>query len=130
MQYADPERLIGDWIRDTLDIKVWEDPDPPADRWINAPIAHIQRGPGSADLALTLDDVLLDCNVYAKVADHARDTANRIWSAMTFELPLHTFHPSGVFVKSASCPTRPFWAPEPKFYRRSATYRVVLHGLI
>lgn len=126
--YADPERLIGDWIRDTLEIKVWEDPKPPADKWINAPIAHVQRSPGGDDLAITLDDALLDVHVYAAVADHARDTANRIWSAMVFQLPKTTFG-NGVFVTSATAVMRPVWTPDPK-YRRSATYRVILHGVI
>ncbi|MET0416059.1 MAG: hypothetical protein ABW022_08565 [Actinoplanes sp.] len=129
MEYPDPERLIGDWLRDTLSIKVWEDPKPPADKWITAPLAHVQRSPGGDTLALTLDDVFLDCNVYAANADHARSTANRIWSAMTLQLPRQTFQPSGVFVKSSTCPTRPFWMADSK-YRRVATYRVILHGLI
>ena len=126
--YADPELILADWIRDTLSVKVWADPKPPADRWINAPWVWVQRGQAPNGLALTLDDVLLDCDSYAAVADHARDLGQRVRNAMMLTLPLTTF-PNGLFVKRVSTESAPAWAPDPGF-RRAAAYRVILHGLI
>lgn len=127
--YADPETLLADWLHTQLGIKAWADPNLP-DNWrFTAPIAHIQRGAGIGAAPLSLDDVTLDVDVYAANADHARDTAAGIWSAMVFTLPLTTF-PNGIFVKSSSATMQPIWAPDPKIYRRSATYRVILHGVI
>lgn len=127
--YADPELLVGQWIRDTLNIKVWNDPRPPPNRAFTAPLAHVLRAPSGNPAPLTIDDMLLDCDVYASVADHARDTAARIWSAMTLQLPKTTFA-NGAFVKASTASTPPFWSPDPKVYRRSATYRVILHALV
>lgn len=127
--YADPELLVGDWIRDTLGIVVREDPNLRHDSWSLAPVAHIQRSPGGFGAPLTIDDVLLDVDVYAATADHARATAGRIWAAVTLDLPLHTFS-NGAFVKAATVQTAPFWGPITKGFRRSATYRVILHGLV
>lgn len=128
-EFADPETLIAAWLHTTTAIKIWADPRLPANERFTAPIAHLQRGAGNGDSPLSIDDVLLDCNVYAATADHARIAQNAIWQAIVFQLPLHTF-PNGVFVKSTSAPTRPFWAPDPTLYRRTATYRIILHGLV
>lgn len=127
--YADPELLVGQWLRDTLNIKVWDDPNPPSNRPFTAPIAHLLRGRSANVVPRSIDDVLLDCDVYAAIADHARNAAMRIWAAMTLQLPLHTFA-NGVFVKSATATPPPFWIPDPRAYRRSATYRVILHGFV
>lgn len=127
--YADPETLIGAWLKDTLTIKVWADPRPPGNERFTAPLAHVQRAPGLGAVPLSLDDVQLDVDVYAADADHARDTAGAIWSAITLQLPLTTF-PGGVLVKYARALTPPMWTPDPKVFRRSATYRVVLHGMV
>ncbi|WP_250029803.1 hypothetical protein [Paractinoplanes maris] len=126
--YADPEIVVGEWLRDTLDAKVWVDPKPPANAWTTAPWLWVQRAPSGFDMPLTLDDVLLDCNAYAAEADHARDLGQRVWAAMTLTLPRHTFA-NGLFVTRVKAEPAPFWAPDPQ-YRRSASYRVVLHGLI
>lgn len=127
--YADPELLVSGWLKDTLDIVVRADPNLRSDSWNLAPVVHLQRGPGGFDAPVTIDDVLLDCDVYSAVADHARATAHRIWAAMTLDLPGHTFD-SGAFVKKVKAQPPPFWGPMQKGFRRSATYRVILHGLI
>jgi hypothetical protein len=127
--YADPELLVATWLRDLLNIKAYADPRLPDNSWATAPIAHVQRGAGSGGLALSLDDVTLDVDVYSAVADHARETAARIWSAMALQLPLTTF-PNGIFCTGTSVITAPFWAPDPKIYRRTSAYRVILHGFV
>ncbi len=128
MEYADPEIVIGEWLRTTLNIKVWADPKPPPNAWTTAPWLWVQRAPSGFDMPLTLDDVLLDCDAYAAEADHARKLGQQVWAAMTLTLPAHTFE-SGLFVKRVKAEPPPHWAPDPQ-YRRSAAYRVVLHGLI
>lgn len=126
--WADPEILVGEWLRDAVPCKVWLDPNPPAAHWNLAAWAWVQRAQGGDTLALTLDDVLLDIDVYAAEADHARNLANDIWAAMTLRLPRHTF-PNGYFVTSCRAFTPPCWAPDPK-YRRTAAYSVILHGVL
>ncbi|GIM88755.1 hypothetical protein [Paractinoplanes toevensis] len=129
LSYADPEILVGEWLKEQLAMtKVWMDPSPPPNAWTTAAWLWVQRAQGGEALALTLDDVLLDIGAYAANADHARKLANKVWPAMTLDLPRTTFE-SGVFVTGVTCTVRPFWAPDPKF-RREATYRVILHGLI
>lgn len=127
-EWADPELLVGAWLRDTLSVKVWVDPKPPTNKWTTAPWLWVQRGQGGDTLALTLDDVLLDCDAYAANADHARQLGQKAWAAMTLQLPKHTFS-NGVFVTSSTCFSRPAWAPDPQ-YRRAAAYRLILHSLI
>lgn len=126
--YADPELLVATWIRDALDVKVWADPNPPSNAWTTAPFVWVQRGQSPNGLALTLDDVLLDCDSYAADADHARELGRRVRDAMMLQLPLTTFA-NGLFVKWVSTESAPAWAPDPK-YRRAAAYRVVLHGFV
>lgn len=127
--YGDPELLVGRWLRDRLNIKVFLDPNLPADWPFTAPIAHLQRGSGLGASPLSLDDVVLDIDVYAAKADSARKTADDIWSAMTLGLQLTTF-PNGVLVKLSQAVSQPTWAPDPKVYRRTAAYRVLLHGFV
>lgn len=129
--YADPELLIAAWLRDAVGVQVWVDPDLPDGHFWSAPFAHMLRGAGLGEMPLTLDNVLLDVDVYAATADHARDAASRIWSAFVLDLPLHTFG-SGVFVKATYAPTPPRWRSDPQRGRflRSATYRAVLHSLV
>lgn len=126
--YSDPEVLIARWLHDLLGVKTWSDPRLPSNARFTEPVAHVQRGQSLATLAKTLDDVTLDVDVYAHVADHARDTAARICTAMEFVLPKYTF-PNGLFVTGVTATLRPIWAPDPAVYRRTATYRVILHGL-
>lgn len=128
-EYADPELLVAEWLRDNLEVKVWADPNPPSDRWATAPWLWVQRGQSPVDLALTLDDVILDCDAYAAEADNARDLGQRVRAAMMLQLPQHTFSNS-LFVKRVKTESAPAWAPDPKVYRRSAAYRVILHGLV
>lgn len=126
---VEPELLVGTWLHQHLDgIKVWVDPRLPHDWTFTAPLIHLQRGAGFSAATLALDDAALDIDVYAAVAEHARDTARRIWVAMTLALPGTTFQPSGILVKHCSATTAPLWAPDPNVYRRAAAYRVVLHG--
>lgn len=127
--YADPERLITDWLHERTGLKTWADPRLPSDWTFTAPIGHVQRGAGEGDTALTLDSVLLDIDWYAKDADHARDVAEQCRFELRVNLPLHTFI-NGVLVKSVFTVTPPFWAPDPSVFRRSATYRVVLSGMV
>jgi hypothetical protein len=47
---------------------------------------------------------------------------------MVFVLPRTTL-PGGIFVKRVQA-SPPRWAPDPQIYRRTATYRVLLHGVI
>jgi hypothetical protein len=126
--YADPELLVSAWLGERLDAKVWADPRLP-DNWsFNAPIGHVQRGAGEGDTVLTLDAAIIDVDWYAKNADHARELAERSRFELRTNLPLHTF-PGGFFCMAVQTVTAPFWAPDPTVFRRSATYRVVLHGL-
>lgn len=125
--YADPEVLIAGWLHTALGVKAWADPSLPDDRFI-APLAHVQRAPGQDDAPLTIDVAVLDIDVYAAVADHARDTASAIKTAMLLQLPLTTFS-NGVFVKGVNG-GNPIWAPDPSVYRRTAAYTVTLHGLV
>lgn len=126
--YSDPEMVIGDWLRTTLNVKVWCDPRPPDNRWITAPWVWVQRGQGGGGLALSLDDVLLDCDSYAANADHARELGQKVWAAMTLQLPRTTFD-NGLFCTASTTFSAPSWAPDPK-YRRAAAYRVILHGCV
>lgn len=130
--YADPELLIAGWLRPLLPDtwKVWRDPRLPTDWPYNAPLVHLQRGQGLGAVPMSLDDVTLDVDVYAKVADHAREAAQLVWSTITLKLPLTTFQPSGVFAKGAWVISPPSWAPDPNVFRRSAAYRVMLHGFV
>lgn len=125
--YGDPELLISAWIHTTLGVKTWADPALPSDWSFTAPIAHVQRGAGAGQVPLSLDDITLDVDVYSAKADTARETAADIWAAMTLQLPLTTL-PTGQLVKLSQAVTPPFWAPDPKVYRRTAAYRVLLHG--
>lgn len=125
--YGDPELLIGAWIKATLDIPCRSDPTLRADWWADAPIAHVQRGQGFGATALTLDDVTLDIDVYGARADHVREAAHRIWMAVLLQLPKTTFS-NGIFVTGTSVISAPIWSPDPSAFRRSAAYRVILHG--
>ncbi|MEU3452177.1 hypothetical protein ABZ671_00840 [Micromonospora sp. NPDC006766] len=128
--YADPELLVSQWLHERLDgCKMWADPELPPDWPFTAPIGHVQRGPGEGDTVLTLDSALLDIDFYAKNADHARQMAGRARDELRLHLPGHTW-PSGVTVSAVGTVTAPFWAPDPSVYKRSATYRVVFHGLV
>lgn len=127
--YADPETSISAWLHDLLTIKTWADPILPSTWRFEAPVAHVQRGQGLGIVPLSLDDVTLDVDVYAANADHARKTAADVWAAMTLQLPLVTL-PGGPLVKLSKAITPPLWAPDPKVFRRTAAYRVVLHGFV
>lgn len=127
--YADPELLVSEWLNGLLGIKTWADPILPSTWRFEAPVAHIQRGRGLGAVPLSLDDVTLDIDTYAANADHARGTASDIWAAMTLQLPKTTFL-NGVFCMSAGALSQPMWTPDPKVFRRSAAYRVILHGFV
>lgn len=126
--YADPELLVSEWLRERLDCKMWADPRLPSDWPFEAPLGHVQRGGGSGDTVLTLDVALLDLDFYAKVADNARVMAERARTELRLHLPGYTW-PDGVTVSGVETVTAPFWAPDPVF-KRSATYRVVLHSAV
>lgn len=129
--YGDPELLVGDWLKTQLPgtVKVWKDPGfPPEWAW-TAPLVTVQRGQSAGVVPLSLDDVTLDVDVYSATADLARVVSQAVWSSLILDLPLTTFAPSGIFVKGAWSLSPPAWAPDPKVYRRTAAYRVMLHGL-
>lgn len=127
--YGDPELLVSDWVQARLQIKTWCDPILPANWPFTAPLAHFQRGRDQGDSQLTLDVALLDVDVYAANADHARETAELIRGVLRLELPHHTFD-NGAFVTGVETQMAPCWAPDPKVSRRSASYRVTLHGMV
>ncbi|MET8278276.1 hypothetical protein [Micromonospora sp. NPDC005174] len=127
--YADPERLVADWLHERMSCKMWADPRLPSDWEFTAPLGHVQRGQGEGDSVLTLDVALLDVDFYAKNADHARQAAERARTELRLNLPGHTWE-SGVTVSGVTTVAAPFWSPDPAVYRRSAAYRVVLHGLL
>jgi len=126
--YADPELLITEWMRDTIGGKFWTSYHlPPNERYV-APLTHVLRDISPNDLPLTLDDVLLDANTYAADEDRCKAVSLDIWNAMVFKLPGTVFG-NGVLVKHCRA-TPPIWAPDPSVYRRTAAYRVILHGVI
>jgi len=135
MDYADAETRIADWLKTRLHpvenhaVKMWADPRLPQNWPFTAPIGHVQRGPGEADAALTLDSCLLDIDYYAKNADHARRVAEQTRGLIRLVLPRFTW-PDGVTVSGTATISPPFWIPDPSVYRRSATYRVILHGMV
>lgn len=128
--YGDPELLIAAWLKGRLGgkTKVWCDPKPPDNRWTTAPWVWVQRGQGGGGLALSLDDVLLDCDSYAATADHARELGQDVWAAMTLVLPMTTL-PNGLLVRASRTFSAPAWAPDPQ-YRRRAAYELVLGGFV
>jgi hypothetical protein len=127
--YADPELLIATWLHGQLGCQMRADPRLP-DRWsFDAPIGMVQRGQGFGDDVLTLDTAILDIDFYAKVADHARDYAERARHELRVNLPLHVFD-GGVFVTGVRTVSAPCWAPDPGVYRRTAAYQVTLHGIV
>lgn len=131
MSYPDPELLVATWLDAHLDqtTKVWADPRLP-DNWpFTAPLVHVQRAPGAGDAQLTLDTALLDIDVYAKRADHARDVAEQVRGLIRLTLPYTTFS-NGVFVTGTITVSAPSWAPDPTVARRTAAYQVTLHGVI
>lgn len=128
--YADPELLIAEWLQGRLGdtVKLWADPNLPGNHSFTSPIGHVQRGQGFGDTALTLDEALLDVTWYAADADHARRAAEDTRTQIRLHLPHVTF-PNGVFVTGTFTVSAPTWLPDPKVYRRGASYRVILHGL-
>lgn len=140
--YGDPELLIATWIGQQLDdVKVWANPNLPEKWEFNAPLVHVLRGQDSGDASLTLDSVLLDFDIYSKVADHARALGEHIRTLIRLTLPLHTFA-NGLLVKSTGTVLAPCWLPfrdpgasnrsatSADIARRGATYRVLLHGMV
>ena len=125
--YADVETFLAEWLKTTLTIKTWADPKLNEEWRYEAPLTHVQRAPGEGDNALTLDSALLDLDTYAARADHARMVAEQIRYAIRVVLPLHTA-PSGLFIKATQTVMAPVWLPDPRVYRRSATYRLILHS--
>lgn len=135
MEYADAETRIEAWLHDNLPqvggrkVKTWADPHLPSNWPFTAPLVHVQRAPGEGDLALTLDAALLDIDVYASKADNARALAEQVRGLIRLLLPKYTWS-DAVTVSGTATITPPCWTPDPSVYRRSATYRVILHGLI
>lgn len=141
--FADPEILVAAWLKTRLGdtVKVWANPTLPYGWQFDAPLVHIQRGQDFAEPALSLDLALLDIETYAAEPDNARALADRIRGLMRLELPLTTFD-NGIFCKAVETVSAPCWAPfrdpaasnrsgtSPAVARRSAAYRVILHGLI
>ena len=129
MEYADPELRIAEWLNAQLDAKCHADPDLTPYLPFREPLGHVQRSPGEGDTRLSLDSVILDIDWYAELADHARDYAQRTWSLMRLTLPQYTWD-DGVNVNGVQTLSAPYWGPATGTYRRSAAYRVFLHGVI
>lgn len=141
--YADPELLVVGWLKTRLDagVKVWANPTLPYGWQFDAPLVHVQRGQDIAEPALSLDIALLDIETYSAEPDNARALADQIRGLMRLELPLTTFA-NGVFCKAVTTVSAPTWAPfrdpaasnrsgtSPTVARRSAAYRVILHGFV
>jgi hypothetical protein len=127
--YADPELLISEWLHEQTGRKAWCDPELPHNYSFTAPIYHVQRGQGEGDNVLTLDSAIIDLDTLAQNADHARSAAQEAWSLMRLTLPLHVFD-GGIFITGVQTLSAPCWTPATGVYRRSAAYRVFLHGLI
>lgn len=142
-QYADPELLVAGWLKTKLDpkTKVWADPTLPYGWQFAAPLVHIQRGQDFGDEKLSLDAAILDIEVYATVVDHARAVADQVRGLMRLHLPLYTWD-NGIFCTGVQAVTAPMWLPfqdpaastrsgtSPTVARRSAAYRVILHGFV
>ena len=129
--YADPELLVSRWLEERLGRKVWADNRLQGDWWTMAPVALLTRGFGEGDTQLTLDAGTYDLDWYGKNADHVREWAEKARGALRFELPLHTFE-NGIFVTGVQTISAPSWAPEFErgVYRRTAAYRVIMHGIV
>ncbi|GAA0494770.1 hypothetical protein Ade02nite_19750 [Paractinoplanes deccanensis] len=127
--YADGELLVAEWLQAQLGAQVHADPDIAKHMPFHTPAGHVQRAAGEGDTALTVDSMILDVDWYAEDADPAREYAHRTWNLMRLNLPLHTFG-NGVLCKAVFTISAPSWAPATGVFRRSAAYRVILHGLI
>lgn len=126
MAYADAETFLAAWLIETLSIRTWADPNLKPDWKYEAPVHHIQRAPSEGDATLTLDGAVLDIDTYAAVAANAREEAEVVRHAIRVTLPHHTTD-DGVFVQATQTVMAPVWLPDPKVFRRSATYRLFLH---
>lgn len=124
--YADPELLVATWLHDQTGHKVWANPGIPPNWPFTAPLIHVQRGQGEGDTQLTLDLVLLDVDVYSKVADNARQVAEQVRGLIRLVLPHTQVGPA--FVTGTATASAPAWAPDPSVFRRTAAYRVFLHS--
>lgn len=126
--YADGETRIAAWLHERLGCKMWADPRLPANYDFTAPIGHLQRGAGEGDSALTLDSGIYDLDFYGQNADRVRAYAEQARYEIRLNLRGYTWD-DGVTVNGCFTVSAPFWAPDPTVYRRSAAYRVILHGL-
>lgn len=126
---AEPEVLIGKRLHTLTGYKIWTDPELPGNERFTAPMGHLQRSSDSSGAQITLDAGLYDLDFYAQDADKARDAARKALNALVYQLPRYTW-PNGLLCKSVGVPTLPFWAPATGVRRRSATYRIILHGFV
>ncbi len=129
MKYADGETRIAEWLRTRLECKMWADPRLPADHDFTAPIGHLQRAPGEGDTALTLDAGIYDLDFYGAEPDRVRAYAEQARAELRLNLPQHTWA-DGVTVTGVFTVSAPTWGPGLGLYRRSAAYRIILHGVI
>lgn len=125
--YTDAETFLAAWLINALSIKTWADPNLKPDWTYEAPLHHIQRAPSEGDSALTLDSALIDVDTYSAVAANARTEAELVRHAIRVTLPHYTTA-NGVFVQATQTVMAPVWLPDPKVFRRSATYRLFLHN--
>lgn len=125
--YTDAETFLAAWLIAELSIRTWADPKLNADWKYEAPLHHIQRAPGEGDAALTLDSALIDVDTYSAIAANARTEAELVRHAIRVLLPHYTTD-GGVSVQATQTVMAPVWTPDPKVYRRSATYRLFLHN--
>lgn len=126
---AEPEVLIGKRLHTLTGYKIWTDPELPGNERFTAPMGHLQRASDSSGSQITLDAGLYDLDFYAQDADKAREAARKAHMALTLALP-STMLSGLIFVKSVQVQTAPFWAPSTGVKRRSASYRIYLHGFV
>jgi hypothetical protein len=129
MKYADGETRLTAWLHTALGCKMWADPRLPENYDFTTPIGHLQRSAGEGDTFLTLDSGIYDLDFYGAKADTVRAYAEQARYELRFNLPRFTWA-DGVTVNGVATLSAPAWRPDPAVFRRGASYRVILHGLI
>lgn len=99
----------------------------PRDLAYHLPVVTIVRS-GGADRVLTLDEAVVDVDVYAADYQHARDLAELIRRHVRLNLPGH--HAGGLVVSRTGTNTGPIsrpWLAE-NIHRVGATYDLTVHA--
>lgn len=125
MAYIDVELLLTTWIHATRGVKcVTELPSNLADV---LPVVQVQRIAG-ADVELTLDQAVVDIDVYAADRASARLLADQVRHDM--RLNLHGYTGGGGVVALVEVASGPHWLPydNTNLRRYQASYRVTVHS--